>query len=740
MATGLALTGWRPWAEIQFGDYIWPAMQALVSEMANIYWRSNGQNPVPAVINVPVGGYVDGSVYHSQCIESILAHFPGMTVLYPSNVTDLVGMMRAAHDSETPVALLWSKALLRHPAASRTYPEPDYVVPIGKARKMQTGNKVTVVTYGNMTHRCEMAIDQLRNEVGDDAIELIDLRSIVPWDKEAVKASVEKTGRLVVVHEDRRTGGWGREVQGWVAEHARKDGQPVNVRLVAGEDSFTPGNSEGEYVQLPQVEDVKETLRASLGIKTSVPAAMTATLDLSHAQTLLQSDGGRLSAQVRASGELLAEAAESFEERTSDRPIGDAVGPASQAGESNQQTRPQLEDALALAVGRALTRSNEVPLNGKTVDDERVEIWPQVNLAFRRIDDPEIKAPFVLRSVETIGLREIADTRKSYEHNARQGRLRPDETEGATFTLNLHDESLGDTKPLLSPGQLASLDVGPVEDHGQLEATLSIEHAWLTGGDAARFLARLQKELDSLTAADFDSPAPNASAAAPTVKTLLERPAALREMAKNMRLSGEIPQARIELEMTFPQRESGDPSPTHRIASATASLLAEPRFAALNGTVKPSTKFTPKPKAEENRSINVGIAVDKEEKGLVVVKVPDADQRSLEEIADLARAETTLALANQLSVEDLVGSTVTVTSVGGLKDGADPSRLFPVLNTRQEIVDQKVVTLGNQTLIVGLPAVDDEGRAIVSATYASDIVDEAIVHDFLDELRARVAA
>jgi 2-oxoisovalerate dehydrogenase E1 component len=261
-AVGQGLRGLRPVPEVQFFDYIWPAMQQIRSEAATVRWRSNGAFTCPMVLRVPIGGYLTGgAIWHSQCGESIFAHIPGLTIVFPSRARDAAGLLRTALAAEDPVMFLEHKHLLRQPYTRDPYPGARFRVPFGKGNVVRPGEDLTIVTWGATVEKSRAAAASLAEEGAE--VEVIDLRSIVPWDKEMVAESVARTSRLLVVHEDVLTAGFGAEVAAWAVEHCFAD-LDAPVRRVAAQDTFVAYEPTLEKAILPQVDDIAGAAREVL--------------------------------------------------------------------------------------------------------------------------------------------------------------------------------------------------------------------------------------------------------------------------------------------------------------------------------------------------------------------------------------------------------------------------------------------------------------------------------------------
>jgi 2-oxoisovalerate dehydrogenase E1 component len=249
VAGGMAIGGYKPIVEIQFADYSWPGFMQMRNEIPTLRWRSNGEWSDPVVVRMACGGRIKGGPFHSQCVEAIYAHTPGWYIVFPSNAEDAKGLIKTAARSDDPVLFLEHKRLYRHISAKSREPNADYLIPFGKGKIKRAGNAATIVTWGATVYAALEIADEFD-------LEVVDLRTIVPMDDEMVFNSVKKTSRVLVLHEDSVTIGWGAEVVARIAANCF-DYLDAPVLRVGAKDSFVASAVSLEEEVLPSVEDLR---------------------------------------------------------------------------------------------------------------------------------------------------------------------------------------------------------------------------------------------------------------------------------------------------------------------------------------------------------------------------------------------------------------------------------------------------------------------------------------------------
>jgi 2-oxoisovalerate dehydrogenase E1 component len=258
VAIGMSIKGWIPVPEIQFGDYIWPAFMQIRDELSMMRYRSNGAWTCPMVIRVPIGGYIHGGHYHSQCIEAFMAHIPGLRLAFPSNAADAKGLLKSALRGDDPVVFMEHKGLYRQGYATSAEPDSSYLLPFGIATIRREGTDITIVTYG-ATVQHSLEASRVMESQGIQ-IEVIDLRTLNPLDEETIYRSIRKTNKVIVVHEDTYTGGFGAEIAARIAENCFEL-LDAPVLRVAALDTPVPYSPPLEDAMLPNKQKILEAIR-----------------------------------------------------------------------------------------------------------------------------------------------------------------------------------------------------------------------------------------------------------------------------------------------------------------------------------------------------------------------------------------------------------------------------------------------------------------------------------------------
>ncbi len=258
VAIGMAIKGWKPVPEIQFGDYIWPAFMQIRDELSMLRYRSNGSWNCPVVIRVPVGGYIHGGIYHSQCIESFMVHIPGIRLAFPSTAADAKGLLKSAIRGDDPVIFMEHKDLYRQSFASSPEPAADYLLPFGLAAIRRKGKDITIISYGVTVHKVMEIAGAMAEENID--LEVIDLRTLNPLDEDSIYSSIKKTNKVMILHEDTLTAGFGAEIAARITENCFES-LDAPVHRIAALDVPVPYSPSLESNVLPGTEKIIAGIR-----------------------------------------------------------------------------------------------------------------------------------------------------------------------------------------------------------------------------------------------------------------------------------------------------------------------------------------------------------------------------------------------------------------------------------------------------------------------------------------------
>ena len=261
VAGGMAIAGYKPIVEIQFADYMWPAFMQIRDEVPTVRWRSQGTWTCPIVIRIPVGGHIKGGPWHSACVEAFLAHIPGWHVVFPSSADDAKGLIKTAARSEDPVIFLEHKHLYRRVESRSREPVGNYLIPFGCGRVRRDGRDLTVVTWGDTVYQA-LEIAKRKEDEGV-SIEVVDIRSIAPLDEQLIYESVKKTSRVLVLHEDSLTQGFGAEISARITENCFEHLDAPVIR-VGAKDSFVPSATVLEDIVLPSLNSLGSAIEKLL--------------------------------------------------------------------------------------------------------------------------------------------------------------------------------------------------------------------------------------------------------------------------------------------------------------------------------------------------------------------------------------------------------------------------------------------------------------------------------------------